>query len=74
MCKIGKWRCPYLDPYDYFVIVDKSGKEINKSFKKKDLEKKLLPEEGQKIEERKYDGCPRHKHPKVTNNILDMFS
>ena len=71
LCKIGKWRCPYIDPYDYFVIVDKNKEEIKKSFKKKELQKTL--KRGQKIEKRTYDGCPRHK-PTTEDNILDMFA
>ena len=70
LCKIGKWRCPYLDPYEYFVTVDAEGNEVSKSLKKKELEGKL--ENSQKIEIRKYEGCPRHACS--TENILDMFS
>ena len=70
LCKIGKWRCPYIDPYDYFVIVDKEKQEIKKSFKKKELQNVL--EKGQKIEKRSYEGCPRHKVS--ADDILDMFA
>jgi ATP-dependent helicase/DNAse subunit B len=71
LCKIGKWRCPYIDPYDYFVIVDKNKEEIKKSFKKKELQNVL--KKGDKIEKRTYEGCPRHK-PTTEDNILDMFA
>ena len=71
LCKIGKWRCPYIDPYDYFVILNKDKEEIKKSFKKKELQDVL--EKGQKIEKRTYEGCPRHK-PTTEDNILDMFA
>tara|TARA_R110000824_G_scaffold70126_1_gene180226 strand:+ start:7932 stop:8927 length:996 start_codon:yes stop_codon:yes gene_type:complete len=71
LCKIGKWRCPYIDAYDYFVVVNKEGEEIKKALKKKDLEKDL--EKGEKIETRSYDGCPRHKGMSQ-DNILDMFA
>ena len=71
LCKIGKWRCPYIDAYDYFVIVSKEGEEIKKALKKKDLQKDL--KEDQKIETRSYDGCPRHKGMSE-DNILDMFA
>tara|TARA_R110002012_G_C11561786_1_gene603473 strand:- start:77 stop:1069 length:993 start_codon:yes stop_codon:yes gene_type:complete len=70
LCKIGKWRCPYIDPYDYFVIVDKEDQEIKKSFKKKELENVL--KKGQKIKKRSYEGCPRHKT--TADDILDMFA
>ncbi|HHZ95106.1 MAG TPA: PD-(D/E)XK nuclease family protein [Flavobacteriales bacterium] len=71
LCKIGKWRCPYIDPYDYFVVVNKKGEEIKKALKKKDLQKNL--KKGEKIETRSYEGCPRHK-PMSADNILDMFA
>jgi len=71
LCKIGKWRCPYIDPYDYFVTVNKKGEETGKALKKKDLQKTL--KKGEKIEKRSYDGCPRHKGMSQ-DNILDMFA
>ena len=71
LCKIGKWRCPYIDAYDYFVVVDKKGEEIQKSLKEEDLQKGL--KKGQKIEKRNYEGCPRHKGMSE-DNILDMFA
>lgn len=70
LCKIGKWRCPYIDAYDYFVIVNKDKEEIKKSFKKNELQNVL--EKGQKIEKRSYEGCPRHKS--TADDILDMFA
>lgn len=70
MCKIGKWRCPYIDPYMYFVIVNEEGEEVGKSFKKAELQTKL--KKGQKIEKRNYEGCPRHMNS--SKNILDLFS
>ena len=71
LCKIGKWRCPYIDPYDYFVAVNNKGEETNKALKKKDLQKIL--KKGEKIEKRSYEGCPRHKGMSQ-DNILDMFA
>jgi hypothetical protein len=71
LCKIGKWRCPYIDPYDYFVSVNEKGEEIKSSLKKKDLQKNLKG--GEKIEKRSYTGCPRHKGMSQ-DNILDMFA
>jgi len=72
LCKIGKWRCPYLDPYDYFAIIDKEGKEIKSSFKRKDLVDSVL--DGQKIQKKNYPGCPRHQPENASENILDMFT
>tara|TARA_R100000008_G_scaffold67884_1_gene44987 strand:+ start:6503 stop:7498 length:996 start_codon:yes stop_codon:yes gene_type:complete len=71
LCKIGKWRCPYIDAYDYFVTVNESGEETNKSLKKQELKKSL--KDGEKIEKRTYKGCPRHE-PTTQDNILDMFA
>ena len=71
MCKIGKWRCPYIDPYDYFVTVNEEGTETKKSFKKRELENSL--KDGEKIEKRSYKGCPRHSTTE-SENILDMFT
>ena len=34
LCKIGKWRCPYIDGYDYYSVVDSEGKQIASNFKK----------------------------------------
>ena len=71
----GKGRVSFIDgALNGKVSKDKDGNEISKSFKKKDLEKKLVSKDGQKIESRKYDGCPRHKNQKTSTNILDMFS
>ena len=56
---------------EYFVIVNKDKEEIKKSFKEKELQNVL--KKGEKIEKRKYEGCPRHK-TKASDNILDMFA
>ena len=69
LCKIGKWRCPYIDAYDYFVLLNDKNEQISSSFKEEELEKLL--EKGLKIEKRTYEGCPRHKG---SNEILDIFS
>lgn len=54
------WRCPYLDPIEYKVLIDKDGKVIksifsNQEFKEHDLK------DGYRIETRQYDGCPAWK-------------
>ena len=57
LCKAGKtWRCPYLDPIDYYIQVDEEENIYKSAFNKKDLKKK----EGYKIRKMKYDGCPAH--------------
>ena len=66
---MGKWRCPYIDGYDYFSLIDKDGKEVSSSFKKVELEK--IKTKGQKIKKQKYDGCPRHAG---SGEYIDIFS
>ncbi len=48
------FACPYKWEFDYYVLVDKDGKIINSSFNND-----LKASEGQKIETRHYNGCPR---------------
>ena len=69
LCKIGKWRCPYIDAYDYFVLLNDKNEQISSSLKEEELEKLL--EKGFKIEKRTYEGCPRHQG---RGEILDIFS
>lgn len=64
MCKAGAtWRCPYLDPVDYYVVLNE-GEEIIKS----SFENKFSLEKGQKVEKRKYEGCPAHYSKKSGEN------
>lgn len=49
------WRCPYLDPKDYYVTLNKEGSIIKSSFTE------LAAKEGDTVEKRHYDGCPRWK-------------
>ena len=53
------------------ILIDPVKEEIKKSFKEKELQNVL--KKGEKIEKRKYEGCPRHK-TKASDNILDMFA
>lgn len=48
--KSGSWTCPYLKPVDYWVSLDKDGEIIKSSF---------TEIQGEKVEKRHYDGCPR---------------
>jgi hypothetical protein len=68
MCKIGSWKCPYLEPYDYYCLVDKDGEVLSKSFKE-DFDVK----EGQKVVKEKYNGCPRHFVPRQARASGDPF-
>lgn len=69
LCKAGKtWRCPYLDPMEYYVIVNAEGELGRCSFKDD-----LKPKEGEKVEKRKYDGCPAHGFKQNTSaNAFDF--
>jgi hypothetical protein len=57
LCKAGKtWRCPYLDPVEYHVLLNEGGEPVKSAFKKEDLKEK----EGHTIKKMKYEGCPAH--------------
>tara|TARA_Y100000593_G_scaffold95031_1_gene198573 strand:+ start:22165 stop:23166 length:1002 start_codon:yes stop_codon:yes gene_type:complete len=57
MCKAGKtWRCPYLDPVEYYVLLDSNGEVTKSSF----AEENLKVKKGYSIEKRRYAGCPAH--------------
>jgi ATP-dependent helicase/DNAse subunit B len=69
MCKINKWRCPYLDAYDYYVEEDKKGNQVKASLKKEIIQKNL--KEGNVLKKKRYEGCPRHKNQKKQESIFD---
>ena len=57
LCKAGAtWRCPYLSAVDYFVLLDENGAILKSAF-----ENNFSPKNNEKVELRKYDGCPAHK-------------
>lgn len=67
LCKAGKtWRCPYLDSKDFFALVDKEGETLQTSF-----ENNFKIKEGQKVESRRYEGCPAHA--KIAVEAVDDF-
>ena len=57
--KIESYICSVRKPMEYYVLIDKDGKILASTFKgdKKSLQNKK--KKGQKIELRKYAGCPR---------------
>ena len=60
MCKAGKtWRCPYLDPFTYYQIIDEEGNVVDRSLKESGL-RALKEGEEKKVTE--YEGCPAHDH------------
>lgn len=68
-CKIENYICSVRKPMEYYVLLDKDGKIIGSSFKddKKSLQAKK--KKGQKIELRKYEGCPKWEYKvKRSNN------
>ena len=73
LCKAGKtWRCPYLDPLEYYSLVNKDDQIVKSSFKEEDLK----PKSGEKIVKKKYEGCPAHRHIKQsaqTKGVVDDF-
>jgi hypothetical protein len=50
------WNCPARSAKDYYVLLN-DGKVIKSAFEKAPLDK--IKKEGQTIEHRRYDGCPR---------------
>lgn len=60
LCKAGAtWECPARQPRDFYVLIDSATRKVIKSdFEKASLDK--LAKTGQRIERRRYDGCPRH--------------
>mgnify|MGYP003131340068 CR=1 FL=1 len=57
-CRSDKsgWKCPYLEKFDYYILLSEEGKILKSAFKKKDL----TASDGQKIEKKTYEGCPAH--------------
>jgi len=57
MCAAGAtWVCPYRDPFEFFSLVDKNGKQISSSMKDD------FSEEDRKlgsVKKKTYAGCPR---------------
>ena len=66
MCQIGGWKCPYKDPYKYYVKVNDKGEVIETS-----LEDNFKDIEGFKVETRKYEGCPKFQTNSAKNEFLD---
>jgi ATP-dependent helicase/DNAse subunit B len=52
------WHCEYKFPFEYYELESEEGKTLKVSKERKDL----LPEEGQTVTQKYYEGCPAHKH------------
>jgi hypothetical protein len=66
MCQIGGWKCPYKDPYKYYVKVNNKGEVIETS-----LEDDFKDIKGFKVETRTYEGCPKFQTSSDKNEFLD---
>ena len=66
MCQVGGWKCPYKDPYKYYVKVNDKGEVIETS-----LEDNFKDIEGFKVETRTYEGCPKFQTSSDKNEFLD---
>ena len=66
MCQVGGWKCPYKDPYKYYVKVNDKGEVIETS-----LEDNFKDIEGFKVETRTYEGCPKFQTNSAKNEFLD---
>ena len=55
---VPNYICPYRQPQDYYVLLNKDGKNIKNAFK--DEKDTLIPnkQKGEKVELREYKGCP----------------
>ena len=59
LCKAGKtWRCPYLDPFEYYAIKNEKDEVVKTAFEKEDLLEHM--NEKMKMVKMKYNGCPAH--------------
>jgi len=66
MCQVGGWKCPYKDPYKYYVKVNDKGEVIETS-----LENNFKNIKGFKVETRDYEGCPKFQSSSKKDNFLD---
>ena len=68
-CKAGKhWKCPYLEPYDYYSLEDKDGNILKGAFTKEELEP---TKSNQKIVKKRYEGCPAHPQEEELTDPFD---
>ena len=66
MCQVGGWKCPYKDPYKYYVKVNNKGEVVETS-----LENNFKDIKGFKVETRYYEGCPKFQNNSKKDNFLD---
>jgi hypothetical protein len=66
MCQVGGWKCPYKDPYKYYVKVNNKGEVVETS-----LENNFKDIKGFKVETRDYEGCPKFQSSSKRDDFLD---
>jgi hypothetical protein len=66
MCQVGGWKCPYKDPYKYYVKVNDEGQVVETS-----LENNFKDIKGFKVETRDYEGCPKFQNSSKKDDFLD---
>jgi hypothetical protein len=66
MCQVGGWKCPYKDPYKYYVKVNDKGEIVETS-----LENNFKDIKGFKVETRDYEGCPKFQSSSKKDDFLD---
>ncbi len=65
------WICPFHKPTDYYVLLDEDGEVLKSSF-----ENDLEAGEGQSVEKRFYEGCPKKNQGACASsgdNMVDDF-
>jgi len=71
LCKAGAtWRCPYLDPVEYYALKDEFDDILKTSLEKKDLGE---PKNDQRIVKLRYEGCPAHQYNASSSEGDDPF-
>jgi hypothetical protein len=63
MCQVGGWKCPYKDPYEYYVKVNDKGEIVETS-----LQNNFKDVKGYKVETRKYEGCPKFNNKSISKD------
>ena len=68
MCQIGNWKCPYKDPYEYYVKLNDKNEIVETSLNNNFKNTKEF-----KIEKRRYEGCPKWpKQIKSNDEFADL--
>jgi hypothetical protein len=69
LCKAGAtWRCPYLDPVEYYALKDEFDDVLKTSFEKKGVGE---PSKGERVVKLRYEGCPAHQYNASSSDDSD---